>query len=79
MTVHAKTYHKSANIFIEIRADFAFPIFNLLSLYFVLIARSVAEIRLFLYGNDGYIAFTKWQFLPANYVARNVSVYASVY
>ena len=32
VTVHAKTYHKSAKIFIEIRADFALPIFNLLSL-----------------------------------------------
>ena len=32
VTVHAKTYHKSAKNFIEIRADFALPIFNLLSL-----------------------------------------------
>ena len=32
VTVHAKTYHKSAKFFIEIRADFALPIFNLLSL-----------------------------------------------
>ena len=32
VTVHAKTYHKSAKFFIEIQADFALPIFNLFSL-----------------------------------------------
>ena len=34
---------------------------------FVWIARSVAEIRLFLYRFDGYIAFMKRQFLLAKY------------
>ena len=29
VTVHAKTFRKSANIFFEIRADFASPIFSL--------------------------------------------------
>ena len=37
------------------------------------IARSVAEIRLFLYRFDGHIAFMKRQFLHAKYVDRNVS------
>ena len=37
------------------------------------IARSVAEIRLFLYRFDGYIAFMKRQFSRAKYVERNVS------
>ena len=32
VTFHAKTLHKSAKIFIEIIADFALPIFDLLSL-----------------------------------------------
>ena len=45
----------------------------------VWIARSVAEIRLFLYRFDGYIAFMKRQFLLAKYVDRNVSAHASVY
>ena len=33
VTIHSKTLHKSAKIFIEIIADFALPIFNLLSLH----------------------------------------------
>ena len=45
----------------------------------VWIARSVAEIRLFLYRFDGYIAIMKRQFLRAKYVDRNVSAHASVY
>ena len=32
VTVHAKTFHKLAKIFFEIRANFTLPIFNLLSL-----------------------------------------------
>ena len=32
VTVYAKTFHKSAKFFLDIRVDFASPIFNLLSL-----------------------------------------------
>ena len=46
---------------------------------FVWIARSVAEIQIFLYRFDGHIAFMKRQFLRAKYVERNVSAHASVY
>ena len=35
---------------------------------FVWIARSVAEIQLFLYRFDGHIAFMKRQFLRAKYI-----------
>ena len=75
MTVHTRTLHKLAKIFVEIKADFATPF----AANFVWIALSVAEIRLFLYRFDGYIDFTKQQFLRANHVERNVSVHTSVY
>ena len=32
VTVHEKSLHKSAKVFVEIIADFTLPIFNLLSL-----------------------------------------------
>ena len=80
VTVHAKTYRKSAKNIFEIRADFASPIYILDFLQkFVWIARSVAEIRLFLYQFDGHIAFMKRQFLRARFVERNVSAHTSVY
>ena len=79
VTVHAKTYRKSVNFFFEISG---FRISNLYSRFpakFVWIARSVAEIRLFLYRFHGHIAFMKWQFLRARFVECNVSAHASVY
>ena len=79
MTVHAKTYRKSAKNIFEIRADFASPIYILDFLQNSWIARSVTEIRLFLYRYHGHIAFMKRQFLRARFVERNVSAHTSVY
>ena len=59
VTVHAKTLRKSANFFVELRADFPSPtyILHLLQISCGYIARSVAEIRLFLDRFDGHIYF----------------------